>query len=69
MNVKQILKDAIAKHRGGDLGAAESLYKQILEKEPKHPNTLNFLGVLKGQTGEHDRAVELLRAALKEQPD
>jgi tetratricopeptide (TPR) repeat protein len=47
---------------------AELVYRSILAKEPRHPEALKYLGVLAGQLGHHDQALELLRMAQEGTP-
>ena len=48
----------------GQLGDAETLLRQLLQRHPASFDALNSLGLLAGQLGRHDDAVQLLRAAL-----
>src|ERR1700739_1288173 len=57
------LQAAIAQHRRGELDAAEALYAELLAREPRRPDALNFMGMLQLQRGRPARAFELLRQA------
>ncbi len=60
----ELLQSAVQLHRGGQWEAARKLYEQALSQEPRHADALNLLGLLCCQTGQHARAVELLRQAI-----
>jgi protein O-GlcNAc transferase len=60
---------ALAHHQAGRLAEAERLYKQICALDPNHVDSLHFLGVLAGQVGRHDIAIELIGRALALDPD
>ena len=60
---------AMACHRAGNLVEAERLYRQICAADPQHVDSLHFLGVLAGQTGRNDVAIDLIGRALALKPD
>jgi predicted O-linked N-acetylglucosamine transferase (SPINDLY family) len=51
-------------HRGGRLGVAEGLYRQILEADSTHADALHMLGVLALQSGRQQLAVEMIVRAI-----
>jgi Tfp pilus assembly protein PilF len=59
----QLLAEAIAAHRAGDLALARALYERVLLIAPNDPDALNNLGVLFSGEREFDRALVLLRRA------
>ena len=59
------LREAIDKHRAGALDEAETLYRQVLDREPASVDALHLLGVVEQQRGKDDRAVELIKASLR----
>lgn len=61
---KDSLQYAQDLHRQGRRGEAESLYRQIIAANPRHPRALSSLGVLFCQTGRIDEAVEYLERAV-----
>lgn len=67
-NLSQVLQQALRLHQGGRLQEAEQLYRRILEQAPEHPQTLQFLGMLRHQLGDHDEARRLLGEALRKAP-
>ncbi|MGH6920585.1 MAG: tetratricopeptide repeat protein [Geminicoccaceae bacterium] len=59
-----LLKEAVALHQSGKLGAAESAYLRILAAEPAHGHAQRLLGVLRHQQGRHAEALALIDGAL-----
>jgi len=55
---------ALRHHQAGRLAEAEPLYREILRKEPRHADSLQFLGVIAHQVGRNDSAVELIEKAI-----
>ena len=51
-------------------GEAEVVFRQLLTRNPDHAPTLNYLGYMLAERGERlDESVELIKRALKSQPD
>ncbi|NTW52303.1 MAG: tetratricopeptide repeat protein [Chlorobiaceae bacterium] len=61
---KELLQQAIALHRRGQLAQAEGLYAEILKIQPKHFDALHLLGVIALQAQNHQRAVDLIDQAI-----
>lgn len=59
------LQDARDQHRTGRLVEAERLYIRILDEAPDNAEALHLLGVLSGQKGDAEKAVDLLRRAIR----
>ena len=57
------LSEGLQHHQQGRLAQAEALYRRVLEKEPKHPDTLHLLGMVAYQAGQHERAAGLIGRA------
>jgi tetratricopeptide (TPR) repeat protein len=55
---------AIAFHQRGQLAEAERIYRQILELDPHHADSLHLLGVMAHQVGRDEIAVGLIRKAI-----
>ncbi len=55
-------------HQRGDMASAERLYQQVLLLEPSAFAPRHMLGVIRFQQGRHDAAIELITAALKQNP-
>ena len=68
MSSDEALRHAIARHRQGDLDVAERIYAELLRREPRRADALNFMGMLQYQRGEHERALELLKRASQVAP-
>ncbi len=62
------LSTAMGLHRSGRLGEAEAVYGRILERQPRHAEALNLLGVLHAQRRDFERARALLEASVRERP-
>jgi predicted TPR repeat methyltransferase len=60
---------ALSHHKAGRLAEAERLYRQICAVDPDHAGSLHFLGVLAGQVGRNDLAIDLIGRALALKPD
>src|ERR1017187_5075824 len=54
--------------KAGRFAPAEALYRQILTRQPNHPDALYQLGLLHWQTGRITGAVDFLRRAIAVQP-
>ena len=63
------LAAALAHHRAGRRPQAETIYRQILSRDPEQPDALHFLGVLAHQSGQHQTAFDLIRQSLALRPD
>lgn len=59
-----ILENALEHHRAGQLEQAKSLYLQILQKKPNHPDALHLLGLIYSQQGQHEQAISLINQAI-----
>jgi tetratricopeptide (TPR) repeat protein len=66
--LQQLLNQAIARHKAGDLDAAERGYKSILERAPSQPDALNLLGVIQAERNHNDFAIELISKAIRIEP-
>jgi protein O-GlcNAc transferase len=64
MSIRELFATAVQHHRAGRLNDAELLYRQILESDSNHPDSLHMLGVLAHQTGQAHRAIEFIRRAI-----
>jgi protein O-GlcNAc transferase len=60
-----VLAEALAAHRAGQLDAAAALYGEVLEAAPNNPDALHLLGVLRHQEGDGEAAVELIGRAIE----
>jgi predicted TPR repeat methyltransferase len=62
------LQQAVQLHQQGQLDAAEVLYREILQKSPRHGGALQLLGVIAGQRGQARQAIELIDQSLAIEP-
>ncbi len=70
--ISELLQQAQQFHSAGKLQSAAKLYQQVLNRKPKDSAALFGLGNIKGQFGETQRGIELLRKAAtidKRNPD
>ena len=56
--------NALRLHQQGQLAEAERGYRQVLDLDPHHADSLHLLGVLAHQVGRNDVAVELIGKAI-----
>jgi predicted O-linked N-acetylglucosamine transferase (SPINDLY family) len=63
-----VFAQALALHQAGRLAEAEPLYRQVLQADPRHFDSLHLLGVIHYQRGEYREAVRWIDAALKINP-
>ena len=63
-----LLNTALQHHRSGRLVEAEQVYREILNREPDHPDAMQLLGTLADQCGHHEQAVELISRAIQLSP-
>ncbi len=67
--ISDAIQIAVHHHQAGRLPEAERIYRDILRRNPDHPIALNLLGVLAGQTGNNEAAIDLIAKSLSAQPD
>ena len=68
MDLQAVFDQATAAHRQGDLVAAEQAYLRLLAVEPRNPQLLHPLGVLRARQGRVDEALALLEGAIAQSP-
>jgi tetratricopeptide (TPR) repeat protein len=69
MTIDQAMQIALEHHQAGRLAEAEPLYRQVLSHDPDHPDALHLLGVLAGQCGRADMAIDLIGRAVQIDPN
>jgi len=62
------LAQGLSWHRKGNLIEAQALYQRVLDHRPKHPEALNYMGILQQQRGQSGRAEQLIRQAILSAP-
>ena len=66
--ISGVMARAIQLHQAGNLREAEGLYREVLSRQPDNSDALHYLGVLAGQAGRHDVAIDLIRKSLSLHP-
>ena len=52
MAIPSALEQALTLHRAGQLDQAQTLYQELLQHQPEHPDAQQLLGALLCQRGE-----------------
>lgn len=68
LKTENALISALGHQKAGRLAQAAAICQQILDKTPDHAETLHLLGLIAGQMGNHERAVELINASIRVSP-
>jgi protein O-GlcNAc transferase len=68
MTIEKVLFRAVEAHKAGNLQEAETLYRAILQAQPKHPDTNHNLGVIAVSLNKTAAALQLFEIALKANP-
>jgi tetratricopeptide (TPR) repeat protein len=69
MDSGQALRLAVNFHQAGNLAEAETLYRRVLQAEPRNAEVLHLLGLVAHQLGRNDLAVDYIRQALRVRPE
>ena len=64
-----LMRSGVAHHVEGRLGEAQSVYLEVLQRQPEHAGALHLLGLIAFQSGEADKAVDLFDHAIAVRPD
>jgi predicted TPR repeat methyltransferase len=67
-DTSDLLGQAVRLHQQGRLKQAQSMYRRVLDLDPRQFDALHLLGVIERQRGAPVRAVELIEAALRIDP-
>jgi protein O-GlcNAc transferase len=67
--IRKLLETSLSHHQSGRLVEAEKGYARVLADQPRHPDALHLLGVLCGQLGRFDRAIDLLNQSIAANPN
>jgi protein O-GlcNAc transferase len=68
-SVDQAFALALEQHRAGRLAEATRGYREILQREPEHADSLHLLGVIALQAGDLPSALALIQRATALRPD
>jgi tetratricopeptide (TPR) repeat protein len=63
-----LLQEAIGHHMAGRAAEAEVIYRRILSREPRHADALHLMGVLAGQNGRPEEAIQWIERAIAVAP-
>ncbi len=66
--IEEMLAQGIQFQRNQQLVEAEATYHQVLALDPQQPDAIHLLGMLAYQIGDHELAVELIKAAVELSP-
>src|SRR5665213_2674843 len=55
-------------HQAGDLRQADAIYRQILQADPGHADAMHYVGVIAMQSGQAERAVEIINRSIAMRP-
>lgn len=62
------MQQALQLHQAGRRQEAESIYRQVLTRQPKHAAAAHFLGLLLHQTGRSEEGLDLIERSVSLQP-
>lgn len=63
--LSRAMQRGLALHRGGDMAAAEAVYREALKLDPEQPDALHLLGLIAHQTGHCEAALNLFDEAIR----
>ena len=66
--LQTFFQQAVQLHQQGRLANAQAMYEGILKIQPRHSESLHLLGVIVMDTGNLERAVELIGLAIAIDP-
>jgi tetratricopeptide (TPR) repeat protein len=64
-SARAMFAEAVSRHRTGQAGEAERLYRRVLALDPRHADSLHLLGVLAYDARRYDDAVALIERAIE----
>jgi glycosyltransferase involved in cell wall biosynthesis/Tfp pilus assembly protein PilF len=67
-DVPAIFQKGLQAHRDGCFDEAERVYRLVLGSVPRHAGSLNLLGVIRQQQGQHAEAIALIGRAIETSP-
>lgn len=68
LTIDRAMQLAIENHKAGAFSKAEEIYRQVLLRQPNHPDALHLLGVICLQSSRPDAAIEFINRAIKANP-
>jgi predicted O-linked N-acetylglucosamine transferase (SPINDLY family) len=67
-NISSMISQGVDQFQKGNLDNAERLISTALKIQPKNPDALQILGVIKNLKGEHEEGIRLLKKAISLDP-
>jgi predicted O-linked N-acetylglucosamine transferase (SPINDLY family) len=67
-DVRDLLTQGMALHQRGQLSEAQVCYQQVLAIDSDHIDALHLLGVVKGQLGQAEESLHLIRRVVEKAP-
>ena len=68
LDVRQAIRLATQHHEAGRIAEARDLYQQVLTADSGNAEALRLLGIISMQSGEDQRAIELIRSSIASDP-
>ena len=68
-NVEALYRQAVSFFKDGNLQKAKDIYKEILEQDPGHIESLNDMGVMALHDGRYEDAVNFFKKAVRLKPN
>jgi FkbM family methyltransferase len=65
----RLVQAAVQQHQAGRLEDAKAIYREVLQRDPGHPDALHLLGVVNTQQGNPAAAAELIQRAIRRHPN
>jgi protein O-GlcNAc transferase len=69
MNIDRAMQSAIDEYNKGNSEQAEALCRKILQKKPKHADSLNLLGLISYERKNYDASIGHIQKAVQYAPD
>ncbi len=69
MTIEEAMKLALHYHHGNHLDEAEAIYRQVLHYRPRNAEATLYLGVIAGQRGQSQAAVDFIQRAIELKPN
>ncbi len=69
MSLQEAMELAISQHRSGQVSQAESIYRQVLSKQPNNPAALHLMGMVNFQAGKLEEALDWMDRAIAIEPN
>lgn len=68
MTLQEALDQAVALHNSGNLGEAETIYRQVLAADPENADAYHLLGMVAYQAGSFQEALILMDRSIELRP-